>query len=118
MEKTDQYTEFLQKQLQKGDARVVVWAEYRFCPPRRWRFDYCLPVQRIAIEVEGGVWSRGRHVTPTGYLNDLEKYNMATLKGWRLLRCTPQQQYTDEFVNMVKQAVKNGVNGKEAGNMM
>ena len=117
MEKTDQYTEFLQKQLQEGDAIPVVWAEYRFCPPRRWRFDYCLPVQRIAIEVEGGVWNRGRHVMPTGYLNDLEKYNMATLKGWRLLRCTPQQQYTDEFVNLIRETIKQSKR-KEDGNMM
>lgn len=116
MEKTDQYTDFLQKRLQAGDAVPVVWAEYRFAPPRRWRFDYCLPVHRIAIEVEGGVWNRGRHVTPTGYLGDIEKYNHATVKGWRLLRCTPQQQYTDEFVNLIRETMKN--NRKETGSMI
>lgn len=73
-------------------ARIIgaeVVAEYRFHPPRMWRFDYAIPSHRIAIEVEGGVWTNGRHIRGTGFLNDMEKYNQAVLDGWRLLRCTP-----------------------------
>ena len=65
-------------------------AEVRFDSSRRWRFDYASEARRIAIEIEGGVYSRGRHTRPTGFLNDIEKYNSATLQGWRVLRCTPQ----------------------------
>lgn len=65
--------------------------EHRFKPPRRWKFDYANPGLMIAIEIEGGVWSNGRHTRGKGYVMDMEKYNAATLLGWRLLRYTPQQ---------------------------
>lgn len=66
-------------------------AEYRFHPSRRWRFDYALPAHSVAIEVEGGVWTQGRHTRGKGYLGDLEKYNEAQILGWRILRFTPGQ---------------------------
>ena len=65
--------------------------EYRFDPERRWRFDFAWPSLRIAVEIEGGVWIRGRHVRPVGYLADLEKYNRAVVLGWRVLRYAPHQ---------------------------
>jgi len=65
--------------------------EYRFDPKRRWRFDFAWPSLRIAVEIEGGVWIRGRHVRPVGYLGDLEKYNRAVVLGWRVLRYAPHQ---------------------------
>lgn len=65
--------------------------EFRFAPDRRWRFDYCWPHQKIAVEVEGGIWLGGRHNRPVGYAKDLEKYNRATMDGWKVFRFTPQQ---------------------------
>lgn len=62
--------------------------EFRFDPHRRWRFDYAWPERKLALEIEGGTWSRGRHVRPGGYEKDCEKYNAATLQGWRVLRVT------------------------------
>ena len=62
--------------------------EYRFAPPRRWRFDLAWPALRLALEVEGGTWARGRHVRGRGYERDCEKYNAAALLGWRVLRVT------------------------------
>ena len=41
--------------------------EHRFAPPRRWRFDYAWPDRRLALEVEGGTWTGGRHVRGRGY---------------------------------------------------
>ena len=65
--------------------------EYRFDAERRWRFDFAWPALKIAVEIEGGVWIRGRHVRPVGYLGDLEKYNRAVVLGWRVLRYAPHQ---------------------------
>jgi hypothetical protein len=62
--------------------------EHRFAPPRRWRFDYCWPSLRLALEIEGGTWTGGRHVRGRGYERDCEKYNRAALLGWAVLRVT------------------------------
>ena len=63
-------------------------SEHRFAPPRRWRFDFAWPDRKVALELEGGTYSGGRHVRPDGYAADAEKYNAAVLHGWRVLRYT------------------------------
>lgn len=62
--------------------------EYRFHESRKWRFDYAWPKNKIALEIEGGVWTRGRHVRPKGFIKDIEKYNYAAAHGWRVFRST------------------------------
>ena len=68
--------------------------EYRFHAVRKWRFDYAFPALMIALEVEGGVWTGGRHTRGAGYLGDVDKYNEAALLGWLVLRCTPSKLRT------------------------
>ncbi|MFQ5593161.1 MAG: hypothetical protein ACE5HA_03330 [Anaerolineae bacterium] len=62
--------------------------EHRFHPERRWRFDRAWPKVKIAIEVEGGIWSGGRHVRGAGFERDCEKGNAALLLGWQVYRIT------------------------------
>ncbi|MFA5186911.1 MAG: hypothetical protein WC551_10565 [Patescibacteria group bacterium] len=63
--------------------------EYRFDSERRWRFDWCFPEVRLAVEIEGGIFTQGRHTRGSGYIKDLEKYNRATALGWHILRYPP-----------------------------
>ncbi len=79
--------------------------EYRFAPPRRWRFDYAWPHHKVALEVEGGVFSGGRHTRGAGFLNDMEKYNAATLAGWKVLRVTPKELLT-KGPDLLKAAIR------------
>ncbi len=65
--------------------------EWKFDAKRRWRFDYAWPEKMVALEVEGGVWTGGRHTRGAGFLKDIEKYNRAAVLGWRLLRVTPDK---------------------------
>lgn len=65
--------------------------EYKFDPTRKWRFDFALPHKKIAIEVNGGVFTQGRHTRGNGYINDMEKLNKAVELGWKVLQYTPQQ---------------------------
>lgn len=62
--------------------------EYKFHATRRWRFDFAWPERKIAVEVEGGKWTRGRHQRPDGFEKDAEKYNAAALAGWFVYRVT------------------------------
>jgi len=67
--------------------------EYKFCPTRKWRLDFALePLKvKIGIEVEGEIWTgKGRHSVGKGFIGDTEKYNMAQIMGWIVLRYTPE----------------------------
>ena len=77
--------------------------EYKFHPTRKWRFDYANLEKKIAIEVEGGIWTKGRHTRGKGYIGDMEKYNNAVLLGWKVLRFTPEQMKHTETYNMINQ---------------
>ena len=81
-------------------------AEHRFDSERKWRFDFAGVAERIAIEVEGGAYTRGRHTRGTGFIADMEKYNRATVLGWRVLRYTPTQMQDGVFVKDVKELLK------------
>ena len=62
--------------------------EYKFHPTRKFRFDLAYPHRKppLAIEVDGGIWTRGRHTFGTGFEDDCRKINAAQLLGWIVLR--------------------------------
>ena len=65
--------------------------EHRFHPTRRWRFDYCWPELKIAVEVHGGTYTNGRHTRGLGFTGDREKMNEAAICGWTVLEVTSAQ---------------------------
>lgn len=65
--------------------------EFRFEPARRWRWDLCWPNLRLAVEIHGGVYSRGRHTRGGGFTKDREKINAGVELGWRVLEYTTEQ---------------------------
>lgn len=79
--------------------------EYRFHRIRRWRFDFAWPECMLAVEIEGGVTSYGRHVRPQGFQNDCHKYNAAALKGWTVLRYTASDINKGVAVGQVKKVL-------------
>ena len=64
--------------------------EYVFAPPRKWRFDVAFPSALLAIEVQGGIWTHGRHTRGAALLKEHEKLNRAAELGWRIVYLTPQ----------------------------
>ena len=82
-------------------------AEYRFLKKRRFRFDFAWPDRMMAVEVEGGVFSGGRHTRGMGYTRDLEKYNLATLHGWRVFRFTTQDVTTQKAIAFISAVMDN-----------
>ncbi len=79
--------------------------EHRFHPSRKWRFDIAWPERRVAVEVEGGIWTQGRHTRASGYNKDREKYNTAAAMGWQVLRYAPCEVCMAETIEQIKQAM-------------
>ncbi len=80
--------------------------EYRFAPPRRFRADLAYPERRILIECEGGQFTRGRHVRPMSYANDCDKYNLAQLMGYKVLRFTRSMIDEGDALTTIKTALE------------
>jgi len=80
--------------------------EYAFYKPRRWRFDFAWPELELAVEVEGGKWTRGRHTRPEGFERDCEKYNTAALAGWKVLRFTGDMVESGAAIDTITDAIR------------
>ena len=72
-----------------ASSGVELIPEFRFCAPRRWRFDFAHIETKVAIELEGGSFVGGRHTRGKGFASDCEKYNVAAAQGWAVFRLTP-----------------------------
>lgn len=79
--------------------------EFRFHAVRRWRFDYCFPVHRVALEVQGGIFVNGRHSRGAALLKEWEKLNTAAGMGWRVLFCQPKDLCAFATVEMLATAL-------------
>lgn len=83
-------------------------AEFRFHPSRRWRWDLAFVAQKLAIEVDGGIFVQGKHVRGVGKEKDFEKQNEGAALGWRIIRCTPRKLCTMATVDVVRRALACG----------
>lgn len=72
---------------------------------RRWRFDLAWVSHRVAVEVDGGGWVRGRHCRPKGFESDCEKHSQAVACGWRLLRVTTRMIESGDAVDLIRRAL-------------
>jgi len=80
-------------------------AEHCWHPTRKFRADYAWPELRIILEVEGGVWSGGKHGRGSGIVKDIEKQNEAAALGWLYLRCQPKELLSVRTMEYVRQAI-------------
>ena len=87
--------------------------EYRFAPPRDWKFDFALVEAKVAVEIDGGNWMVryspkqkryipvGRHTQAADYI----KLNAAAADQWLVFRFTPGM-LEDDPVRCVEQVAK------------
>lgn len=81
--------------------------EHRFAEGRKFAFDYAWPSFRVALEKEGGVFTRQAHGSISGILRDIEKYNLAASLGWRVLRVIPSDIVKPETFALVRTTLTN-----------
>ena len=81
--------------------------EPQFHPDRKWRFDFAFPDEKLAVEIEGGLFVGGGHSRGKGYESNLEKYNQAVLMGWRVLRYSTDMVMRGDAINEVLVALQN-----------
>ena len=72
---------------------------------RKFRFDYAFVDKKVAVEQEGGIWTRSGHSHPTGIIRDMEKYNLAASLGWRVLRVQPKDLLKAETFDLIKKTL-------------
>jgi len=80
--------------------------EHKFHPTRRFRIDY-FHDSGVAIEIEGGIWTRGRHTRGMGFLSDMQKYNLMAERGILLFRI-PASNIAASWVLPIIDTIKRG----------
>jgi hypothetical protein len=80
--------------------------EYRFHPTRKWRMDLAWPEQKVYLEVQGGVFTNGRHSRGAAMLKEWEKINTASSMGWRVLYCQPSELCMMGTAEFIKKALE------------
>jgi hypothetical protein len=79
--------------------------EFQFHPERQWRFDFAWPEAKLAVEVDGGLFTGGRHARADGILKDYEKRQHATILGWRIMPTIPRDIISLGFAEKIRKAL-------------
>ncbi len=78
---------------------------WRFHPTRKFELDFAWVPQKVALEIEGGIYSGGAHGRATGIVRDIEKGNLAILAGWRVFRATNHDIEDGSALALIKEAL-------------
>ena len=85
--------------------KIEFQTEFQFNPGRKWRADFYILGSKVLIEVEGGIWSNGRHTRAQGYLGDMEKYNSAQELGYSVYRYSTEQVKSGKAIEDIRRLV-------------
>ena len=80
--------------------------EHVFHPTRKWRMDLAWPEQKVFLEVQGGIFTNGRHARGAAMLKEFEKINTASSMGWRVLYCQPSDLCMMKTVEVIRAALE------------
>ena len=80
--------------------------EHKFLTDRRFRFDFAWPDYMLYLEVDGMVWTGGRHTSGAGFTRDHEKFNLAHINGWVGIRATSGQVRDGSAIKWIHELFK------------
>jgi len=98
------YSELFNRLKQLDSATAMEAPFSRFLPTkRRFRADFLCPNLKMIVEVNGGQFTRGRHVRGgKGYETDLEKINLAQMHGYKILQFTYEMLERGEHLKILE----------------
>jgi hypothetical protein len=78
--------------------------EFVFAPPRKFRLDFFFSPD-VACEIDGAIWTGGRHSRGAGVMADSEKFSLAAAHGIRIVRVTPQHVKDGRALEWITKAI-------------
>jgi hypothetical protein len=85
--------------------------ELKAIPGRRFRFDLAWPDEKLACEIQGAVWTGGRHTRGAGAESDAEKFSLAVLEGWRVLVVCKVHIRSGQALQWIESALRRDATG-------
>ena len=80
--------------------------EFEFAfPDRKWRWDFAWVPEKIALEIQGALFTRGRHTRGAALLKEHEKLNAGAIRGWRVLYTTPKDVRSGKVLELIREAL-------------
>lgn len=103
----------------KMHGRGSLITEFQFSD-RKYRFDFANEASKVAVEMDGGSFGRGkpcptcgqksagRHSRPMGFHGDCDKSNLAAAAGWVTFRFTAKhiKECPVQCIEMVSAAIE------------
>jgi very-short-patch-repair endonuclease len=92
-------------------AKIKGWKrQYSYVPGRKFKADFAFPLQKLIVEVDGGVYSRRAHGSIGGIIADMKRSNFAAMNGWRLMRFRPDEitKQPDSVIEQITIALEYG----------
>lgn len=79
--------------------------EVKIIPKRQFRFDFVHRFSKVAIEINGGNWVRGRH-TQAGPLNkEYEKLNLVQMEGYQVF-ILDNKMITEKWLSKIYETIR------------
>jgi hypothetical protein len=87
---------------------IDLHSEWRFAPPRRFRFDFAHLPSKIAIEIQGGIFMpNSGHNNGAALVKEYEKLCLASSLGWRIFFLSSVTVSDENIYKLIAQAIAN-----------
>lgn len=73
---------------------------------KRYRADFAHLQAKVIIEIQGGVFNRGRHVQGSGYARDARKFNLAQFSDWQVFLLVTDTATDDKILRQIAEHIR------------
>jgi very-short-patch-repair endonuclease len=73
---------------------------------KRYRADFAHLQAKVIVEIQGGVFNRGRHVQGSGYARDARKFNLAQFSDWQVFLLVTGTATDDKILQQIAEHIR------------